>query len=334
VTTTADQTSKVGDYAIVVALGSNPNYAVTATNGTLTIGQAPASIKANDKTRTYGNENPGLDAVVVGAVNGEALVYSLATSAVQTSSVGGYSIVVTLGANPNYAVNKTDGMLTVEKAPLTAKANDASRQYGVANPTFSGGYYGQKNGDTFTMSFSTVAKIDSTVGSYAIVPSADGATIGNYDVKPANGTLTIGAWSLKGFYQPVGETSSIVSAPGAAQPAVSATTVWNSIKGGQTVPMKFNIYRAVGGAQVTTVADAFSGAGFSAYQLPSCTGGNIEDEIALTDLSTGATELRWDGTQFIQNWKTPKVSGSDLCFRAVITAKDGSTITAFFKVKK
>ena len=58
------------------------------------------------------------------------------------------------------------------------------------------------------------------------------------------------------------------------------------------------------------------------------------DEIPLIDLSTGATELRYDGTQFIQNWKTPKVGGADLCYRAVVTAKDGSTITAFFKVKK
>ena len=110
--------------------------------------------------------------------------------------------------------------------------------------------------------------------------------------------------------------------------------MWNAIKGGNTVPMKFNIYRAVGGAQVTTVADAFTGSGFSAYQLPGCTGGHTDDEIPLIDLSTGATELRYDGTQFIQNWKTPKVGGADLCYRAVVTAKDGSTITAFFKVKK
>ena len=109
--------------------------------------------------------------------------------------------------------------------------------------------------------------------------------------------------------------------------------MWNAIKGGQTVPMKFNIYRTAGGAQVTTVADAFTGAGFSAYQLPSCSGGYTDDEIARrpVDWCNGA---RYDGTQFIQNWKTPKVPGPDLCYRAVITAKDGSTLTAFFKVKK
>ena len=74
-----------------------------------------------------------------------------------------------------------------------------------------------------------------------------GTAAGNYSLTQPTATASITAWSLKGFYQPVGETSSIVSAPGAVQPAVSGATVWNSIKGGQTVPMKFNIYRAVGG---------------------------------------------------------------------------------------
>ena len=328
------QTSGVGNYPIVVSLGTNPNYDVKKTDGTLTIGQAMASVKANDKSRTYGDANPALDAVVTGTVNNDVLNFSLASAATATSGIGGYAITVTLGTNANYAVTPINGTLTVTKAPLAIKANDASRPYGMANPAFTGSYSGQKNGETFTMSFTTTATTASAVGSYAIVPSVAGATVANYSATPTNGTLTVGAWSLKGFYEPVGEMSSIVSEPGAAQPLVSGATLWNAIKGGQTVPMKFNIYRTAGGAQVTTVADAFTGAGFGAYQLPSCSGGYTEEEIPLTDLSTGATELRYDGTQFIQNWKTPKVNGADLCYRAVITAKDGSTVTAFFKVKK
>ncbi len=336
-TTAATQTSGVGTYPIVVNLGTNANYQVTSLDGTLTIGKATASVKANDKSRTYGDANPALDAVVTGAVNDDVLQFSLATAADKTSSVGTYPIVVTLGTNLNYEVSNPNGTLTVTKAPLAIKANDASRPYGMANPAFTGSYSGQKNGETFTMSFTTTADITSPVGPYDIVPSANGATIANYEYIPTRikGTLTVGAWSLKGFYEPVGEMSSIVSAPGAVQPAVSGATVWNAIKGGQTVPMKFNIYRTAGGAQVTTVVDAFAGAGFTAYQLPNCSGGYTVDEIPLTDLSTGATELRYDGTQFIQNWKTPKVPGADLCYRAVITAKDGSirTIHGYFLIQ-
>ena len=333
----------VGTYAITQGtLSAGSNYALTFVGANLTISKATLTVTADNKSRPYGDPNPLLTATFAGfkfaeslATSGVAGAPALATVAAQSSPVGPYAITAALGtlASGNYAFAFVNGTLTVDKASLTITANDASRPYGVANPTFSGGYAGQKNGETFTMSFSTSATTFSAVGTYAIVPSADGGTIGNYIVTPTNGTLTVGAWSLRGFYQPVGETSSILSAPGLL-PAVSAATVWNSIKGGQTVPLKFNIYRAVGGTQVTTVADAFTGAGFSAYQLPTCAGGYAEDEIPLTDLSTGGTELRWDGTQFIQNWKTPKVSGADLCFRAVVTAKDGSTITAFFKVKK
>ena len=91
--------------------------------------------------------------------------------------------------------------------------------------------------------------------------------------------------------------------------------MWNAIKGGQTVPMKFKHLSSGGGAQVTTVADAFTGAGFSAVpgQLnPAAT----RRTKLVGDLSTGATELRYDGTQFIQNWKMLKVPGPDLCYRA------------------
>ena len=333
----------VGTYAINQGtLSAGSNYTLTFVPATLTISKATLTVTADNKSRPYGDPNPSLTATFTGfkfveslATAGVTGAPSLATTATPSNPVGEYAITVGPGtlASGNYAFAYVNGTLTVTKASLTVKANDASRPYGLPNPAFGGSYYGQKNGDTFTMSFSTSATTDSPVGSYAIVPSAAGAAISNYIVTPVNGTLTIGAWSLRGFYQPVGEPSSIVSAPG-VQPVVSGATVWNAIKGGQTVPLKFNIYRAVGGAQVTTVMDAFTGAGFSAYQLPSCSGGNVEDEIALGDLSTGGTELRWDGTQFIQNWKTPKVSGADLCFRAVITAKDGSTITAFFKVKK
>lgn len=49
--------------------------------------------------------------------------------------------------------------------------------------------------------------------------------------------------------------------------------------------------------------------------------------------STGGTSLRYDSTagQFIQNWKTP--TGAGTCYSATMTAADGSSITAFFKLK-
>ena len=67
-----------------MTLGTNPNYTVTKTDGALTVSQAAASVTANAKSKTYGEANPALDAVVSGAVNGDTLDYSLATPATQS----------------------------------------------------------------------------------------------------------------------------------------------------------------------------------------------------------------------------------------------------------
>jgi hypothetical protein len=72
-------------------------------------------------------------------------------------------------------VSKTDGTLTVDQSYADGQGKRRVASFGVANPTFSGSYYGQKNGDTFTMSFSTTATTGSAVGDYDIVPSATGA---------------------------------------------------------------------------------------------------------------------------------------------------------------
>jgi hypothetical protein len=55
------------------------------------------------------DENPALTAVVTGAVNGDTINYTLATTATQFSNVG-HPIAVTLGANPNYSVVSTNGI--------------------------------------------------------------------------------------------------------------------------------------------------------------------------------------------------------------------------------
>jgi hypothetical protein len=62
------------------------------------------------------DENPAL--LVTGAVNGDTINYTLATTATQFSNVGQYPIDVTLGDNPNYTVVSTNGILTVTQKVL------------------------------------------------------------------------------------------------------------------------------------------------------------------------------------------------------------------------
>src|SRR5438093_9711874 len=115
----------------MVTLGSNPNYSVTPTNGTLTVGQKAAALTANNKSKTYGEVNPALDATVIGTVNGDVLNYSLSTSATQFSNVASYAIMVTLGSNPNYSVTPTNGTLTVGQKAAALTANNKSKTYEI-----------------------------------------------------------------------------------------------------------------------------------------------------------------------------------------------------------
>ncbi len=109
------------------------------------------------------------------------------------------------------------------------------------------------------------------------------------------------------------------------------TLVWNTIKSGQTVPLKFNIYETMGGTARTNVADVSS---FTAFEV-ACTAG-IDDPVALNDTdyfnTTGGTTLRYDGAQFIQNWQTPKRAG--ICLMVTMNTVDGFLkAVAFFKTK-
>jgi hypothetical protein len=121
----------------------------------------------------------------------------------------------------------------------------------------------------------------------------------NYEVLP---------WSLKGFYSPV-----------------DMNGVWNTVKGGSTVPLKFE---AFAGSELTSTSAVKS---FTQKQI-GCPGTSaLTDAIEIT--STGGTSLRYDSTagQFIQNWATPKKPGT--CWNVTMTTQDGSTANANFMLK-
>ena len=101
-------------------------------------------------------------------------------------------------------------------------------------------------------------------------------------------------------------------------------TVVNTVKGGSTVPLKFEVFAANELTDVSVV-DRFAVARIT------CGSTSVEDAIEM--VSTGGTSLRYDSTagQFIQNWQTPKSVGS--CYKVTMTTQDGSTLTANFKLK-
>lgn len=124
----------------------------------------------------------------------------------------------------------------------------------------------------------------------------------------ATHTYSVLAWQLKGFYSPV-----------------DMSGVWNTVKGGSTVPLKFEVFAA--GEQTSTAAVA----SFTQKSVTCPSASAVIDEVEL--VTTGGTSLRYDATagQYIQNWATPKKPGT--CYVVTMTTLDGSKSSANFTLK-
>ncbi len=109
-------------------------------------------------------------------------------------SIGTYTVTFSYTGDSNYSPASGSVILTVTQAPLSITVNNATRQYGAANPIFSGTLTGVVPGDTILVAYSANATLGSPVGSYSIVATltAGGATnLANYAITNTPGTLTI-----------------------------------------------------------------------------------------------------------------------------------------------
>jgi sugar lactone lactonase YvrE len=121
-----------------------------------------------------------------------------------------------------------------------------------------------------------------------------------YDVAAAGSTIS-------GFYTPV-----------------DMGDVWNLVKAGATVPLKFEVFNGPTELTDPSIVNQLK------TSETSCTSGP-SDDIEL--LATGSTTLRYDTAtgQFIYNWQTPKKPG--YCYVVSVTTTDGSMLSAKFRLK-
>lgn len=178
-TCAADRQSNAGNYRILASVNA-PNYEVTYHYGTLTVTKAPLTVKVNNTSRLYGDENPQFELTYTGLRNNETAptwtqAIKVVTSATKKSHCGVYPITVSGGVSQNYQVAEyTNGELTVSKRPLTVKALDYERSYGEANPAFKIAYDGFANSDNESCispkpTLSCEATKESNAGTYQIL---------------------------------------------------------------------------------------------------------------------------------------------------------------------
>jgi hypothetical protein len=131
---------------------------------------------------------------------------------------------------------------------------------------------------------------------------------GNYNDQFGDVDIVIVAWTLHGFYQPV-----------------DMPHVLNTVKGGSTVPLKFEVF--AGSTELTDTSAVYS----LMYAPMACDATTVQD--AIETVATGGTVLRYDFTagQFVYNWQTPRTPGK--CYVVTMTTQDHSTLVALFKTK-
>jgi MBG domain (YGX type) len=196
----ATSSSSVGTYPITCSGLASTNYTISFVPGTLTISPGNLVISANNAARAYGSANPPFSVTALGFVNGDGLA-SLSgtllctTAATQTSPAGSYPILCSGLTSENYSITFLLGALAISTDTLTVTANNATRPYGSANPTFTATISGFVNGDSLAslggaLLCSTAATPASSVSSaYAI--HCSGLTAVNYAITYVPGALTI-----------------------------------------------------------------------------------------------------------------------------------------------
>jgi hypothetical protein len=147
--------------------------------------------------KTYGDADFAVGAT---STSGLAVSFSALGSCtfvlgqVHLTGAGTCTITASQAGDDNYnAADAVPQSFTMARATLKIAANDASKVYGAANPTFTGSIQGVVFPDSVTLTLDSPATGRSPVGTYAIVPHANAAAdvLANYDVQATNGTLTI-----------------------------------------------------------------------------------------------------------------------------------------------
>lgn len=292
------------------------NYkANTTTTTTADITQRPVTVTADAKSKTYGDADPALTYQITSGsvVDGDAFTGAL--SRVSGENVGPYAINQgTVALSTNYELSFVPGVLTINQRPITITADPKTKVFGTPDPAL-----------TYKLTAGTLVNSDALTGSLTRAPGEDVGTYAilqgsvsagpNYAITYIGSNLTIQSWTLTGYYQPVD-----MSAGG---------LVYNTVKGGSTVPLKFNVYQATS-AGTNERTDVGAIKSFTQASV-ACTTGAAQDPVEVT--TTGGTILRYDATghQFIQNWQTPKAAGA--CYKVTMTTLDGSTLQAYFMLK-
>ena len=208
--------TNVGNYSVKVEGKGNYTGTINKTNCFSITQKAITITPKNEQTKIYGSNDPVLTYTATTLASGDSWTGTLGRTAGE--NVGNYSINqgnLSPTNSSNYSItfnnNKT---FSITKATLTVTADNKSKTYGDANPTFTVTISGFKNNETKSVLTSQPtatcsATSSSAKGSYDITASGGAAT--NYSFSYTKGTLTVGAKTLTDGMVAISDNSKVYS---------------------------------------------------------------------------------------------------------------------------
>ena len=194
----------VGSFTIRATQAANGIYASSTKDIVLTINKATLTATADDTSKEYGDVNPAFTISYAGFKGSDTVddldtAPTVSSTATTNTNAGTATITTSGGSDNNYNITLVNGTLTIGKVTITATADDTSKEYGDANPTFTISYTGFKGADSESdidtaPTVSSTATETTNAGTTAITTS--GGSDNNYNITLVNGTLTISKATL------------------------------------------------------------------------------------------------------------------------------------------
>jgi hypothetical protein len=322
---TATATASFSGDANHSSSSNSANFAITQATQTITFTQPGSPV-------SYGVAPISLTAT--GGGSGNSVIFSIDPSSTATGTISGNTLTVTgVGSlvidanqtgNSNYQMAaQVQQTIVINAATLTVTANNASRVYGNANPTFTGSISGALNGDSFTESYSTTAIISSNAGTYAIIPSAAGANLADYSISAQNGTFTITQAET---------TTSLATSNSSVNPGESVTLtaqVASATTGTPTGSVNFyNGSSLLGTTSLSAGTATLSSSSLTAGATNTLTavyGGDLNFTTSSTTSSTSVVVAALDFTMTFSGSKTATVTaGNTATYQMVLNPLYGS----------
>ena len=210
----ASVSQNITDGTATITVKGNDYSANPANTHTYTVTfMAETNISASDVITAYGTTK---DIPVTTNNDQSSIEYTVADPGIAKIEngkivplkAGSTTLTLSQKASKNYTAASKTIKITVNKAQLTVTADNATRPYGSANPTFTLSYTGFVNGETeAALAVKPTATCNATstspAGTYDI--TAAGGKSDNYSFSYKKGTLTITSSSVQISISPIGE---------------------------------------------------------------------------------------------------------------------------------